>query len=63
MKKAYKTPVVKVIITEAEELICESLGVGKSTSKMDGKITADSKYRDFNDYEEFDEEAYEEDLW
>lgn len=58
MKKTYKTPVVKVIITEAEELICESLGVGKSTLNMGGTVTADSKYRDFDDYEDSDE-----DLW
>lgn len=61
MKKYYIIPATKVIDCESDELM---LTVSGGDAFEDGETgTADSKYRDFDDYEEFDEEAYEEDLW
>ena len=61
MKKNYIIPATKVIDCESDELMLTVSGGDPFGEGENG--TADSKYRDFNDYEEFDEEAYEEDLW
>lgn len=66
MKKTYKAPFSTVIICDIDTDMLSGSGdinIGNSTSNMGGHVTADSKYRDFDDYEEDDEEAYEEDLW